>query len=204
MERLGVLGGTFDPPHLGHLALAEAARQQLRLEQVLWAPAGHPPHKRVHSSARHRLAMTELAITSHPRFALCRLDLDRPGHHYTADLLDLLRVQYPAPAIIHFLVGQDSLSELAKWRAPERILSAARLAVYRRPGVKVDWEALERVAPGARTRIDWLEGPPLEPASYLIRELVKQGQPIMHLVPPAVGSYIKAHRLYQASPGATG
>lgn len=197
MERLGVLGGTFDPPHLAHLRLAEIAYQQLRLDLVLWAPTGQPPHKGPSTPAHHRTAMTQLAIADTPHFSLCRLDLDRPGPHYTADLLGLLREDTPSQTLLYFLLGEDSLGELTSWHTPQRILGSCRLAVYPRPGVMVNWDALDEIAPDIRARIDWLRGPPLEPASNLIRERVRQGQPILDLVPPAVHSYIEAHGLYR-------
>jgi len=192
VERIGVLGGSFDPPHRGHLALAGAAWQQLRLDKVLWAPAGQPPHKREQTPIHHRLAMTQLAIAGRPPFILCRLDLERPGPHYTADLLDLLRAQYGRRAAFWFLLGADSLRDLAGWHAPERILSACRLAVYPRPGVQVDWKSLEQLVPGVANRLDWLEGPAIKLSSSLIR----QGLPPGKQVPPAVRRYIQTHQLY--------
>jgi nicotinate-nucleotide adenylyltransferase len=202
VERIGVLGGTFDPPHLGHLALAQAAYRQLALNLVLWVPAGSPPHKghqtgeEVPTPAHHRLAMTQLAITGHPHFALCRLDLDRPGPHYTADLLALLKAKCGSETSFWFLLGQDSLRDLASWHAPERILSACRLGVYPRPGATIDWSELERAFPAIRERIDWLDGPPLDLASSRIRHLARQGAINRHQVPAAVCDYIETHKFY--------
>lgn len=205
MERLGIFGGTFDPPHQGHLILAEAAYRQLQLDQVLWAPAGQPPHKSIRpsgtdaaplpSAAHHRLAMTELAIMDRPHFALCHRDLERPGPHYTADLLALLKAEYGSQVAFWFLVGKDSLRDLASWHAPEKILALCRLGVYPRPGLPVDWDTLETIVPDIRNKTDWLSGPPIELASTQIREQIRQGIPVI-TIPRAVYNYIKKHSLY--------
>ncbi len=214
MERLGILGGTFDPPHLAHLTLAQTAYEQLDLDLVLWAPAGHPPHKQqpspvagVHtplpadqhlpSPAHHRLAMIRLTIANSPHFTLCRLDLDRPGPHYTADLLALLAQKHGLAASFWFLVGEDSLRDLGKWHQPERILKACRLAVYRRSGPPIDWASLEGLIPGIEAQIDWLEGPPIDLASSEIRRRVQNGLAIHHQVVAAVADYIQQHHLYR-------
>jgi len=215
VERLGVLGGTFDPPHLAHLALAQAAYQQLDLDLVLWTPAGQPPHKqrpspaagphtplradqRIPSPVQHRLTMIGLTIAKHPHFTLCRLDLDRPGPHYTADLVALLAQRYGPEASFWFLAGEDSLRDLGKWHQPGRILEACRLAVYRRSGPPIDWATLEGLVPEIRAQIDWIDGPPIDLASSEIRRRVRSGLPIHHQVVPAVGDYIQQHRLYRS------
>ena len=197
MAKIGVLGGTFDPPHRGHLALAEAAYRQLGLEKALWVPAGQPPHKHRRTPMRHRLTMTQLAIAGRPHFCLCRLDVDRPGPHYTVDLMALLQAQYGRQTSFWFLVGEDLLRELASWHAPERLLRMCRVAVYPRPGSPVDWGTLDRIVPGIQRRIDWLAGPPIGLASSLIRERVRRGRPIDDQVPAAVGDYIETHGLYR-------
>ncbi len=215
MERLGILGGTFDPPHWGHLALAQAAHQQLELDRVLWAPAGSPPHKQdriqgpkasIHPQSnrdlpapvKDRLAMVELAISDHPHLSLCRLDLDRPGPHYTADLLDLLQAQHPPSTRFWFLAGEDSLHDLAKWYAPERILASCRLAVYPRLGPPVRFETLEAVIPEIRERIDWLSGPAFACRSSVIRRDIRAGLSVEDRLPRAVMAYIDRHKLYRA------
>jgi len=206
--KIGVLGGTFDPPHRGHLALAEAAYQQLELDRVLWVPAGQPPHKHHRTPMRHRLTMTQLAIAGRPHFCLCRLDVDRPGPHYTVDLMALLQARYGRQTSFWFLVGEDSLRELASWHAPERLLRMCRVAVYPRPvpagathqdvpQPPVDWYALEKIVPEIQAPIDWLAGSPIGLASSLIRERVRRGRPIDDQVPAAVGDYIETHGLYR-------
>ncbi|NOR83629.1 MAG: nicotinate (nicotinamide) nucleotide adenylyltransferase [Ardenticatenales bacterium] len=197
MDRLGILGGSFDPPHRGHLTLAEAAYRQLVLDQVLWVPAGLPPHKPSLTPVHHRLAMTELCIAGRPHFALSRLDTDRPGPHYTADLLAPLLEKHGLETSFWFLVGEDSLRELKHWYHPERLVGALRLAVYPRPGPPVDWGELERIVPGIEDRVDWLVGPPHALASSLIRERFRQGHPVGEDIPAAVHRYIEDHKLYR-------
>lgn len=209
IKRLGVLGGTFDPPHYGHLLLADTARVQLRLDRVLFAPAGRPPHKPEArpSSHAHRVALVQAALkdASEPAFQLSRVDLDRPGPHYTMETLTLLREVYPA-AEIWLLIGGDSLSDLPKWRAPNRIIALARLGVLSRPGYEPNQEALavglsSRLASAAqldvRDRIDWLLGPALDISSSALRERAQLGLPLRFLVPPSVEAYICEHQLYR-------
>src|SRR5512136_1631976 len=156
--RLGILGGTFDPPHFGHLRLAEAALTQLSLDKVLFAPVGAQPLKQGHPAAapEHRARMVELAIAGEPHFALSRADLDRPGPHYTVDLLSIIQQQYPGGAL-WFIMGEDSLGDLLRWRDPARLIQLARLAVLRRPGCQPDWPALDQALPDLRMRLDWID-----------------------------------------------
>jgi len=202
LKRLGVIGGTFDPPHYAHLVLAETARVQLHLDRVLFAPARKPPHKIVRpiSPVHHRVAMVEAAIADNPAFALSRADLDRPGPNYTVRTLALLQQEFPE-AELFFLIGGDSLSELHAWRDPAGIVQRARLAVMRRPGWEVDLETLERAVPGIRERLHWLDVPMLDISSTDLRRRVHDGLPIRYLVPPAVEEYIREHRLHAGEAG---
>jgi nicotinate-nucleotide adenylyltransferase len=199
IERLGVLGGTFDPPHYGHLSLADTARVQLRLERVLFAPAGQPPHKPKDrpSPVAQRVALLEAALADagEPAFFLSRVDLDRPGPHYTVDALTALREAYPA-AQVWFLIGSDSLADLPRWRDPARIIALARLAVLARPGSAPDFDQLSAAVPHLRQRVDWLSGPPLDLSSSALRARVHQGLPLRYLVPPSVEAYVHEHGLY--------
>ncbi len=196
--RLGVMGGTFDPPHYGHLVLAENARVQLGLDRVLFVLAGRPPHKpnRPVTPAHHRVAMVEAAIIRNPAFALSRVDLDRPGPHYTVETLALLRQEY-SQVELFFLMGGDSLAEFHTWRDPAGILRQTRLVVMQRPGYEPDIGALERVVPGGRERLVWLDAPCLDIAASDLRRRICQGLPVRYLVPPAVEAYIRQHRLYE-------
>jgi nicotinate-nucleotide adenylyltransferase len=197
ISQLGILGGTFDPPHYGHLALAENARAQLGLDRVLFVLAGHPPHKpdRPIAPAGHRLAMVDAAIAGNPAFAVSRVDLDRPGPHYTVDTLTLLQQKHP-DAELFFLMGGDSLAQFLSWHDPAGIVRQARLAVMRRPGYELDRERLEQAIPEARERLVWLDAPHLDIASSDLRRRVREGLPLRYLVPPLVETYIRDHHLY--------
>src|SRR5512136_282863 len=157
MTRLGILGGTFDPPHMAHLVMADQALGQLKLERVLFVPAGQPPHKldRALSSVEHRVAMTQLAIASDERFEFSRVDVDRPGPHYTADMLALVRAAQPE-AELYLIIGSDSLRDLPLWHDPARVVAQARLAVMRRPGAEPDSPGLKVMVPDITARIDWV------------------------------------------------
>ncbi len=196
--RLGILGGTFDPPHYGHLRMAEAALAQLHLDQVLFAPVGVQPLKQEErsSTAEHRARMVELAIAAEPRFALSRADLDRPGPHYTVDLLAMIHRQYPEAAL-WFIMGEDSLSDLLRWRDPARLIRLARLAVLRRPSYEPDWPTLDRALPDLRARLDWIEHAEIAISASDIRQRLQAKRPIDTLVPLKVIEFIRAQHLYQ-------
>ena len=197
---LGLLGGTFDPPHFGHLHIARAACEQLNLDRVLFVPAGVQPLKQgqIISPPAQRARLVELAIADQPCFALSRLDLDRPGPHYTVDLLDLVHQQYPAAAV-WFIMGEDSLSDLLRWREPQRLITLARLAVLRRPGFEPDWPTLDAALPDLRDHLDWLDHAEIDISARVIRQRVKDGLPIAEFVPEAVAEYIAERRLYRTS-----
>ncbi len=202
---LGILGGTFDPPHYGHLALAETARVQLGLATVLFVPAGDPPHKPQQplTCATLRTEMVELAIADNPFFALCRVDLERPGPHFTVDMLEIIHQQYPA-AELTFLMGGDNLVHLLKWRDPQGVVRQARLGAMARPGWQdgADEEREQVVArlaqqlPTIRERLVWLDAPRLDISGSDLRRRVRLGLPLRYLVPPAVEDYVQAQRLY--------
>jgi nicotinate-nucleotide adenylyltransferase len=193
MLRLGVFGGTFDPPHGGHLALAERARERLKLDRVLFVPAGSPPHKRgrVRSSAPARLAMTRLAVRGNPAFAVSTLELGRRGPSFTVDTLRALAAAHPG-ARLYLLLGADSLAEFAGWRDPAAIRALATLVIARRPGA--------RRAPSGRARrgIVWLDNPGLELSSSALRRHAAAGGSLRYLVPDAVARYVARHRLYRS------
>ncbi len=195
--RLGALGGTFDPPHFGHLQMAEAALTQLHLDKVLFAPVGVQPLRRQeqHTPPEHRARMVELAIADHPRFELSRIDLDRPGPHYTVDTLALIQQQQPSAAW-WFIMGEDSLADLLRWRDPARLIALARLAVLRRHGYEPDWPSLEAALPDLRSRIDWIHHDCIDVSSTELRRRVRDGLPIDHLAPKPVADYIAVQNLY--------
>jgi len=204
VTRIGILGGTFDPPHFGHLRLAEAALTHLHLDKVLFAPAGVQPLKRGRpaTAPEHRARMVELAIADDPRFALSRADLDRSGPHYTVDLIAIIQQQYPAAAL-WFILGEDSLADLLRWRDPARIIQLVRLAVLRRPGYEPDWAALDRVLPDLRARTDWIEHAEIDISASGIRRRIKAGLPMAPFVPARVIDYLVAQRLYAAGSSST-
>lgn len=198
--RFGVFGGSFDPPHYGHLALAETARVQLQLARVLFVPAGAPPHKRRAelSPIAERVALVHAAIADNSYFLLSRVDVDRPGPHYTVDMLRLLRAEYPQVTAWVLLLGEDSLADFLTWRAPEEILELAELAVMPRPDRPAALEVLWARLPMLERRLTWLDVPPLHLSATELRRRVREGLPVRYLVPLAVQVLIQKKRLYQA------
>ncbi len=196
--RLGVLGGTFDPPHMGHLILAESACDALGLEQVLFVPAADPPHK--HNLAitqiEHRLAMLASAIADNPRFALSNIDVTRPGPHYTADMLRLLSQQY-ANAELFFILGGDALRDMITWHEPAEIVKWARLAAMGRPGATLDLAAMYEKLPDLADRLVFVDAPDIGISATLLRERLRAGHSIRYLVPESVERYITEHGLYR-------
>lgn len=197
--KLGVLGGTFDPPHNGHLLIARKAIEQLSLHQVLFAPTRHPPHKNVahHTPIEHRLEMVRLAIAPYPQFVLSRVDVDRTGPTYTVDTMRILRAQYDETVEWFFIMGLDSLASILTWRAPEQLIRLCKLAVFPRPGFAVNLERLEKKIPGLQARVVLLNAPLVEIAASDIQARVRAGESIAHLVPAAVARYIAEKGLYQ-------
>lgn len=195
--RVGVLGGTFDPVHNGHLHIARSLRQALDLDRIVWVPAGRPPHKagQIVSSDRDRIAMLRLALAESPFDEISTVDIDRAGPSYTADSLELLQEQL-APARLVFLIGEDSLRDLPTWHDPDRIVAAAELAVAGRPGIDADLEAVARTIPSISERVHIVPMEELATSSSEIRQRVRAGEPLSGLVPPAVAEYIRNHALY--------
>lgn len=198
--RLGILGGTFDPIHIGHLILAEEARYLLGLDQVLLAPAADPPHKREQgkSPAEHRVRMVELAIADNPHLALSRIDVDRPGPHYTLDMVRLLREDHGPGAELYFLMGLDSLADLPTWHKPLELMQACRLVAFSRPYAEFDWETLEVALPGVRDRVIVLPMPLLQISGRDLRKRARQGRPLRYQVLPQVERYIHEQQLFRA------
>ena len=198
VKRLGLLGGTFNPPHLGHLILGEMAREQLGLERVLFLPAGQPPHKEDETivTPAHRIAMTRLAIGGNPDFDVDNADAYRPAPHHTVTLLPLLAEAYPGYEL-WLLIGGDSLRDLPEWHRPREIVAQAQLAVLPRPGATIEWDRLEEAVPGVRAATCLLEGPSVAISSTRIRAWAAAGRSLRYLVPEAVRSYIRRNALYQ-------
>jgi nicotinate-nucleotide adenylyltransferase len=201
--KIGVFGGTFDPIHIGHLILAEEAWFQLGLDGVYFAPAGDPPHKqdRRLTPIVHRITMCELATRDIDYITVSRIDADRPGPHYTADMVRLLSQQAGDNAQIFFLMGMDSLRDLPSWHEAAWLVENCRLVALSRHDVRLDWDALERALPGIRERVVILDMPELEIASNKIQQRVRNRQTIRHQVPRAVEEYIYANGLYRNNNG---
>ena len=189
---LGIYGGTFNPPHLGHLIVAETVRDQFGLDEVLWIPSGRPPHKDVRdlASAPHRLAMTRRAVEGNERFTVSDVEVVCEQTSYTVDTLGELQRCYPG-ATLHLILGGDSLHHFATWHQPEVIVERARLAVYDRPGADRS-DVPERFLQHAR----FAEAPPLAISGTEIRDRCQRGASIRYLVPEGVRAYIQDHRLY--------
>jgi nicotinate-nucleotide adenylyltransferase len=201
-ERVGVMGGTFDPIHLGHLILAEQARATLGLGRVLFVPAGEPWRKagRRIAPVADRVAMVEAALAGDPYFDVSRVESERRGPSYTADTLAVLQAQLGPAAELFFILGQDALADLPFWHEPARIVARARLAVGARAGWRVaDAVALEQTVPGILGRMDVVPMPRIAISSTDIRRRVAEGRSIRFLVPASVEAYIYAHGLYRAT-----
>ncbi len=199
MQRIGILGGTFDPPHIGHLVLAEYAAEALNFSQVLFVPAATPPHKNdVRTPIEHRLNMLQLAIRDNERFVISRVDIDRPGPHYTVDMIGIIQGQYPH-AELYFVMGGDSLRDLPKWNRPQDLIRRCRLAVFQRPDMveTVTADMHEAVLPGLAERVDIIDAPLLGFSSTEIAQRRYDGKSIRYLVTDAVLQYIYDNQLYR-------
>jgi nicotinate-nucleotide adenylyltransferase len=211
-KRLGVLGGTFDPIHFGHLDAADAARRALELTEVLFIPSHDPPHRSTdpHASDAHRFAMVALAINGCPAYGVSDLELRRGGNSYTADTLRSLHAAGWKASQIFFILGADAFAEIATWYEFPAVLDAAHFAVIARPGTTLEQAAARTPALGRRihpspTSIDQsletgvvlIEAVTRDVSSTSIRAHLSAGQPIDHLVPPAVARHIAAHHLYR-------
>lgn len=199
--RLGLFGGTFDPPHYGHLRLAQAARQQLRLNKVLWILTAAPPHKQgvPISPIGDRLAMVMAELADASPDELSRVDMDRPGPHYSVDTVALLARQFPSDELV-FLMGGDSLRDLPTWHRPLDLLTYCSLGVLRRPGDSVDSSLLARLEerlPGISARVAFVEAPLLDIASHELRQRVRAGESLAGLVPESVAAIIRERNLYR-------
>lgn len=200
-SKIGVLGGTFDPIHLGHLIVAEDIRQKLGLGEVLFVPAGRPwlklKEEKPISAAEHRLAMVRLAVASNPYFKVSTLEIDRPGLSYSIDTVLELKAKLGAKAEIYFIVGPDALAELPRWKDPGRLVEVCQVVGIGRPGhAQTDLHILESSIPGVAQRIMLMDVPQMDISATEIRRRVAQRLSIRYLVPEAVEKYIAEHKLY--------
>lgn len=197
--KIGILGGTFDPPHNGHLQLAEAAVRQLQLAQIVFMPAKQPPHKLDDpiSPLETRVALLERALRRKPAFVISLLEAERAGPSFTVDTLRQLHHDMPTQAEIFFIMGMDSLQNLPTWHQPQEIVKLCKLAVLKRPGYFADLNALEEKIPGVKRAVVFINAPEIHISASAIRARAARGETIDDLVPRAVAEYISQHRLYQ-------
>ena len=196
---IGVLGGTFDPIHNGHLIVAEEIRTRLNLAEVLFVPAGQPWLKADISilAAEHRVQMVRLAIADKPYFKLSTIEIDRAGLSYSVDTIGELQAQLGAGDELFFILGWDNLAELPQWKEPSRLIKMCRLLVVPRVGYPIpDLESLEAIIPGLSQRVILLDKPEVDISASVIRQRAAQGLSIRHLVPEPVDEYIRRHKLY--------
>jgi nicotinate-nucleotide adenylyltransferase len=187
-----LLGGTFDPPHNGHLALAEAAIRELGLEKVIFIPSKRPPHKSrdIISSKEDRLAMLKLALKKRPEFEISEMEFERKGTSYTIDTLSSFKSAFPREDFC-FLLGADNVIEMEGWHEPERIFEMARVAAVNRPGFVPEGRFVSKV--------DYFEMPEVDISSTMVREKIRHGESIAGLVPIEVEEYISRNNLYGKS-----
>lgn len=195
---IGVLGSAFNPPHLGHLALAQEALWQLGLEEVVLVPTGNAPHKRIADDPGRevRMEMTRLAAADDDRFSVSSLEVDREGPSYTYDTLEALAEERADRELV-FVMGADAAVGLESWREPERVVELASLAVARRAGVSEAEVAATMRSLGCEGRATMLEMPQFGVSSSAVRERAKQGRPLRYLVPDAVAELIETRGTYR-------
>jgi nicotinate-nucleotide adenylyltransferase len=201
-NRVGLMGGTFDPIHLGHLFIAEEARVRCQLDRVIFFPNNQPAPvlgKSTHADAETRLALTELAIAGNPKFCVSRVELDRPGPSYAFDTLNILRGELGPHVELFYIMGADSISEVLTWYRGAELFSMCNFIAATRPGFSLD-EARRKLSPEQLERVQFLEVPGLHIASRDLRERVRQGLPIRYLTIDAVVQVIEERGLYREVP----
>ncbi|MDY6912227.1 MAG: nicotinate-nucleotide adenylyltransferase [Chloroflexota bacterium] len=199
--KIGLLGGTFDPVHLGHLIVAEEVRVGLGLDKMLFIPAGMPWLKegREIAAGDHRLAMVRLAIEENPYFEVSTTELERPGASFSVDTVEAMAGDLGPEGALFFAAGPDALNDLPRWKDPARLISRCRIVAVSRPGFPaLDLRLLEAALPGISTRIDTVEVSQIGISSTSIRERVRRDLSIRYLVPPKVERYIEEHGLYSS------
>jgi len=199
--KVGIMGGTFDPPHIAHLIIAEVARVGLGLDKIVFIPSGDPWMKSDHmvTSAEKRVEMVGLAIATNPAFSLSLIEVNRPGPTYTIDTIEQLSGEVGYEVGLFLLLGWDSVADLPSWKAPYRISKMVRIVAFPRPGfAKPDPARLETAMPGIAERIVFIDEPSLSISSTCIRQRAMEGKSVRYIVPDAVRQYIIEHNLYKA------
>ena len=191
--RIGIFGGTFNPPHMGHLIVAERIREELKLDKVWFVPCAVPPHKTMNDieEAESRLEMVKLAIEGNPNFDVLDYEVKRGGKSYTVETVEYLRRKYPNYTFF-LLIGADQLVEFHTWHKPEKILELVNVVAFTRPGVDVSKAKKEYLS-----RVRLVTVPQIEISATEIRERVRKGLSIKYLVPDSVERYILSHKLYR-------
>ena len=196
--RIGIFGGTFDPPHVGHQILADEAVAQLNLDRLLWVLTPDPPHKQgqMITGLDCRLEMVKAATANNSAFELSCVDIDRHGPHYAVDTVQIIKKQFPS-AELFYIIGGDSLHDLPSWYHPQQLLAEVDgLAVMHRPGDQIDLRLLEEKLPGIGAKIRYIDAPLLEISSRQIRERISHGEGYRYYLPPAVLNIIQRENLY--------
>lgn len=201
-ERVGIIGGTFDPVHYAHLAIAEEVYHALKLARMVFVPAGQPPHKVNYAvtPVEYRVRMLEQAIATNPHFEISLVDVQRSGPSYTVETLRLLRQAWGPGADLYFVIGGDSLRDLPTWRDPAGVIAQATIVALVRPGYTDVTEHRAELAarlPGLQERLITLEGPKMELSSTDLRQRVAESRPIKYQTPEVVENYIYRHGLYR-------
>ncbi len=197
--RIGIFGGTFDPPHIGHLILASEALDQLKLDKVMWLVTADPPHKQDQfiSPVTDRISLVRAALKGNPSFEISRVEIDRPGPHYALDTVKILKEQYPEAELI-YLIGADSLRDLPTWHKPEELIDQIDgLGVMRRHDIELDMRELDARFANLAKKLKFIDTPLVEISSSQIRERAAQGRPYRYFVPYDVYEFIEKRQLYR-------
>ena len=201
IKRLGIMGGTFDPVHYGHLVTAETARAQFSFDKVIFVPSGYPPHKMGQeiTEARHRYLMTVLAVATNIFFEVSRIEIDRQGYSYAIDTVSQLRERFGLGWEVYFITGADAVLEILTWKNIEHLVEMCTFVAATRPGfdLSVLDNKLEQISPMAKDKFLTFEVPALSISSTDIRQRVAEGRPIKYLLPESVERYIYINSLYK-------
>lgn len=199
MKRIGLMGGTFDPVHYGHLVTAEQAYYQFDLDKVVFVPSGQPPHKmgKQITSREHRYMMTVLATTSNPHFEVSSIEVDRSGPSYAIDTVRAFRDRYGYDAGLYFITGADAILEMLEWKDSDALLELCEFIAATRPGYALHSDKIEQIFGHRANKIHFLEVPALAISSTDIRERLKDGRPVRYLLPDMVINYIELVGLYR-------
>lgn len=200
IKKLAIMGGTFDPIHIGHLMTAEEVRNEMGVDQVIFIPTGQPPHKeskRV-TASEHRYLMTVLATVENPHFNVSRIEIDRPGATYTVDTIKEIKELYGADTKIYFITGADAVHEILTWDRVDELMKICEFVAVTRPGYKRRQlkEKVEELKGSFECKVHYLEVPALAISSSDIRARIKENRPIQYLVTQAVEQYIRKFKLY--------